>query len=1570
MKQVFKAKVAKVLLISLLITQNGVLQTPGAVMFQMPVKEQILEEEDTDKASAEVNDTEENYSSNQQELTLIATPSNVQPPKDDTAVDSEDDKLIQEKPVSSRPEIADMDVATPLNARKLMSNAEAEVWDGISEQEVLPVNGIYSIQYPSELAWVMKVTNDGTETFTGKTIYIDNDLDMGGHEWGGIGSYANPFRGNVAGNGHTISNIKQENRTETIGLFGVTEAQDNSFITDLIIDSAEFSGEASCSGLLVGHIQLKTGSILKIANIEISGSLNVSGCYFGGGLAGRVYAPSSAGATVNIKNVKTMGDITDDVYSLNGSIANIGGLVGYYDNPTGKVEINNSSTNVNIDVTAQNKAGIYTAGIFGGCNGKQIEFNKVYATGTLIGRAGESCAGGGMIGNCETDSLRIRNSYMTSTMDIGGSNGVVGGGGLVGILKCRGSYKDSFFTNCHVAGHIGSSHYAAFILQNDSSTETVEVNNCYYNRNSMGLKNDGDKITHLGFFSTIRLNCPNGYGISDSEMGEESSFSGWDFDNVWIMQGNGYPELREEIDIPIIDDSNIVRFIRWDEKNKTAYFSNTEMGYHASKETDMSFLDSLNSFLGNYVWVEYHSQNVGEFLSITLLEEKFGLIMSSDSNVIKIDGKDYEMRTELGELVDTIKDYYLNRYVKYYISNDVIYDIQVPDEKKGIWKSWNSATYELTIEDLITGEEKVYLSHLVDLSVLANITAWLDKEITYYVLDGIIYQIITEEQEINKIGKLKSYDSSTGKLQFEDNTEYDLSPNIETNIDSLIGKWTSFVLNTSADGITQIVVIKNLEPKVKMEVELSASEIICKDGKYSIDGELYKDKNKFEIPFVITICNTLDISEDDLKRYQEQLKAEKSFDIKIQSLDMELLDNFYFEWVQGKKFEEGKILKFGDTWVIEGLLKLNSDYLSDSGSKIVMCTANSTSGIIVAKTKIYISNGMEEKEPVKSERSKEYNNAVKEVQDELKKLTENAQIVLDSSLKQYATERQLESIKEILLLWSTMVSDAALVDNTSFRIGMDKTLGVENRVTADKLKAEITIQTSNSKGTRNIKFTLDSNVYGFGGTEIGTLATIPWKVEGENVSGQCMFIKVGNLSSLKEKLQKCAKTAIQDAYNKAWGELINTAVSTTFVDGLVLDIVKNHCGSIAKGVFNLIWDGSSALINPPKWKSLSTGDIRKYLKDLLLYLNTKVNIDWKDDVALLTEWTERIDTVYEQWKGTLTESKRDKSIKAVDLENLDEVYAKIFAYKNPDRLQLIHSETGTYISGKALKEGVIPDGTVPKLEVKILTEGQEYDEAINYAQNSWFKKKPDVVVDISIKDVKGNCLQPNVGILGLDKLELHLSLGSQYAERKVTIYHATHDEAGFIKWKDHSVTADINGNVKIKVSSLSPFMIMLENELKSSNTNEDSYSSGDDTYVLYSDFGKKQGMIPLTQGFWILDENGWKFLNPEGFAYMDTWIYVKNLWYWIGKDGYMKEGWVSINNIWYYLMPVSGEMKTGWLYDGTNWYYLDETGAMKTGWILVASKWYFLDSSGIMLHDTTTPDGYIVGSDGEWKINH
>ncbi len=77
----------------------------------------------------------------------------------------------------------------------------------------------------------------------------------------------------------------------------------------------------------------------------------------------------------------------------------------------------------------------------------------------------------------------------------------------------------------------------------------------------------------------------------------------------------------------------------------------------------------------------------------------------------------------------------------------------------------------------------------------------------------------------------------------------------------------------------------------------------------------------------------------------------------------------------------------------------------------------------------------------------------------------------------------------------------------------------------------------------------------------------------------------------------------------------------------------------------------------------------------------------------------------------------------------------------------------------------------------------------------------------------------------------------------------------------------------------------------------------------------------------------------------------------------------SSDNMWVYrYSKMDGTVAVNeWKQVVDNWYYFDENGESKcNSWAEIGDKWYYFDNQSIMLHDTTTPDGYTVGSDGAW----
>jgi len=76
--------------------------------------------------------------------------------------------------------------------------------------------------------------------------------------------------------------------------------------------------------------------------------------------------------------------------------------------------------------------------------------------------------------------------------------------------------------------------------------------------------------------------------------------------------------------------------------------------------------------------------------------------------------------------------------------------------------------------------------------------------------------------------------------------------------------------------------------------------------------------------------------------------------------------------------------------------------------------------------------------------------------------------------------------------------------------------------------------------------------------------------------------------------------------------------------------------------------------------------------------------------------------------------------------------------------------------------------------------------------------------------------------------------------------------------------------------------------------------------------------------------------------------------------------WQKDSTGWWYCNADKSYTVSNWQYIDDCWYYFNGSGYMVTGWINWNSTWYYCGESGAMLINTTTPDGYEVGSDGAW----
>ena len=208
-----------------------------------------------------------------------------------------------------------------------------DTWDGTADTSWYDENETeFHLKTAEQLAGMAKLINDDMANFKDKTIYLENDLDLGGHEWISIGDGANTavgsFQGVFDGQSHVVYNLysheglKSENKDNNNNLYrnGLFGSIYNATVKNLGIENADIvipmkDGSTYGKGILVDWMTdstinncYTTGSITGGSYIEkyiggIAGFLNgknsISQCYstaaITGNYDGEYYAEQEGG---------------------------------------------------------------------------------------------------------------------------------------------------------------------------------------------------------------------------------------------------------------------------------------------------------------------------------------------------------------------------------------------------------------------------------------------------------------------------------------------------------------------------------------------------------------------------------------------------------------------------------------------------------------------------------------------------------------------------------------------------------------------------------------------------------------------------------------------------------------------------------------------------------------------------------------------------------------------------------------------------------------------------------------------------------------------------------------------------------------------------------------------------------------------------------------------------------------------------------------------------------------------------------------------------------------------------
>ena len=205
-------------------------------------------------------------------------------------------------------------------------------WDGTADTSWYTdhkTDTEYHFTTAEQLAGLAQLVNDKTASvsFEGKTIYLDNDLDLSGSQWTPIGDGSNHgrfFAGTFNGQHHKIMNLYHHYTGREVvrnGLFGVVS--DGGTLKNLLVIDADI---ASNDGSLLAGILADWVNGGTVENCYTSGKIeNKVGSKFVGGLIGQCTWSTQVkgcGSDATVISTESNEDDNDTV----------GGLIGQWEN--------------------------------------------------------------------------------------------------------------------------------------------------------------------------------------------------------------------------------------------------------------------------------------------------------------------------------------------------------------------------------------------------------------------------------------------------------------------------------------------------------------------------------------------------------------------------------------------------------------------------------------------------------------------------------------------------------------------------------------------------------------------------------------------------------------------------------------------------------------------------------------------------------------------------------------------------------------------------------------------------------------------------------------------------------------------------------------------------------------------------------------------------------------------------------------------------------------------------------------------------------------------------------------
>jgi len=419
----------------------------------------------------------------------------------------------------------------------------------------------FIISSAADLALLASLVNAGDTAYNASYYQMANDIDLSSYEnWTPIGNLSNPFNGIFDGYNYTISGLTIIDTTNPPiyschGLFGyISRTIKNIKLSGVSI--TVFEGR-SVGGLVGSAWNNESASDWSsISNCSVDGNISSIGSQLIGGIAGEVF-------NCTIENCQNHCSIT-----LNNGDGVVGGIVGSStDNKVGSLIICNCENTGVISLIDGHS--VFTGGIAGindeiirncsntgeigssysinnyghrkgGIAGRNFgSINECYNSGSV---SGPGFNGGivGMNGDLLDNNLGlIQNCYNSGTIDGGSSSDPYGLGTIIGYTGGIAGQNQEILENCYNIGLVSGTGYIGGLA---GGFDTSIYTNCYYlNSNSQG-------IGYILSGTDTTVSC------TDSQMKDQSTFAGFDFDTIWTINSSSsypYPQLQS---LPVEDE--------------------------------------------------------------------------------------------------------------------------------------------------------------------------------------------------------------------------------------------------------------------------------------------------------------------------------------------------------------------------------------------------------------------------------------------------------------------------------------------------------------------------------------------------------------------------------------------------------------------------------------------------------------------------------------------------------------------------------------------------------------------------------------------------------------------------------------------------------------------------------------------------------------------------------------------------------------------------------------------------------------------------------------------------------